>query len=236
MSQLNINKSRFAIPDADSQLAVQTRTHRRDGGPVVWPPEAGSPLTNSPPRASSDARGVGGRTAVAMDVWQAAKLTELCGVLEHQHHVRLRNQLAVMSETVAAAVATYGDSQQNVIETHQLFFKLRGKLWTHMFREEHGLYSSIGNIERNWVDLYRASSAPIRAIRVLRREHRYFRKSFRRIAELLSNYEIPANSGQKYVNLVHGFRKLESLKLKHMQKEEILYRRALALARELRRK
>jgi iron-sulfur cluster repair protein YtfE (RIC family) len=139
-----------------------------------------------------------------------------------------------MSETAAAAVATYGDSQQNVIEIHQLFFKLRGKLWTHMFREEHGLYSSIGSIERNWVDPYCASSVIIRAIRVLRREHRHFRTSFRRIAELLSNYEIPVNSGQKYVNLVHAFRKLESLKSKHMQKEEIVYRRALALERELR--
>jgi iron-sulfur cluster repair protein YtfE (RIC family) len=169
-----------------------------------------------------------------MDFWQTTKLTELCGVLEHQDHVRLRNQLAILSETVAAAVATYGDSQQNVIEIHQLFFELRGKLWTHMFREEHGLYSSIGNIERNWVDPYCASSVIIGVIRGVRREHRHFRKSFRQIAELLSNYEISGNSGQRYVNLIHGFRNLESLKLKHMQKEEIVYRRALALERELR--
>jgi iron-sulfur cluster repair protein YtfE (RIC family) len=188
-----------------------------------------------PPHASSHAQRVGARSAGAMDVWKSAKLAELCSSLENQDHVRLRNQLAVMSQSVAAAVATYGDSQLNVVQIHRIFFELRGRLWTHMFREEHGLFSSIGNIERNWVEPYCASSVMIRAIRAMRREHRYFRKSFRRIAELLCYYEIPVTRGQKYVNLVRGFHDLVSLKMKHMQKEEVMYRRALILERQRRR-
>jgi hypothetical protein len=135
---------------------------------------------------------------------------------------------------VATAVATYGDSQQHVREVNGIFFQLRERIWTHMFREEHGLYSSIVNLERNFVKPYCGSSILLRAIRAVRREHRGFRNSFRRIAELLGNYEISVNKGRPCVNLAHGFQELVSFKLKHMRNEEIVYSRALALERELR--
>ena len=104
-----------------------------------------------------------------------------------------------------------------------------------MFREEHGLYSSIVNIERKWAKPNCGSSIILAAIRAMRREHRHFRKLFRRVAELLGNYDIPVYSGQSYLNLVRDFQELESFKLKHMHKEQYVYSRALALERELRR-
>jgi iron-sulfur cluster repair protein YtfE (RIC family) len=141
-----------------------------------------------------------------------------------------------MAGTVAAAVATYGDSQQRIVEVHRIFPALREALWTHMFREEHGLYSSIVYLDENHIELSCPSGLVTRAIRAIRRDHRYFRSVFRRIAQLLDNYDIPVNSGQRYVNLVHGLRDLESSKLEHMKKEHLVYARALALERQIRRK
>ena len=85
-----------------------------------------------------------------------------------------------------------------------------------MFREE-GLYSSICNVERHQVKAVCASGIVTGAIRVMKREHRHFAKAFRRIAKLLRDYQIPANAGQKYRDLVQGFRDLEAFKLQHMQ-------------------
>jgi iron-sulfur cluster repair protein YtfE (RIC family) len=101
-----------------------------------------------------------------------------------------------------------------------------------MFREE-GFYNSIRNVEQNGVKPLCASSILIGAIRVLRREHRVFAKEFRQIANLLRDYAIPSNAGQKYRDLVHGFRELEAFKLQHMHKENIMYSRALAIEKQL---
>ena len=137
-----------------------------------------------------------------------------------------------MTGTVAAAVATYVDSDRNVLEINRVYYELRRNLWAHMFREE-GLYSSIRNVELHRVKPICASSILIGAIRVLRREHRYFAKEFRRIAKLLRDYEIPRYAGHKYRDLVHGFRELEAFKLQHMKNENIVYSRALAAEKQL---
>jgi iron-sulfur cluster repair protein YtfE (RIC family) len=70
----------------------------------------------------------------------------------------------------------------------------------------------------------------------MKREHRHFAKAFRRIAVLLRDYQIPANAGQKYRDLVQSFRDLEAYKLQHMKHEDIMYSRALSLEKQLMRK
>jgi iron-sulfur cluster repair protein YtfE (RIC family) len=137
-----------------------------------------------------------------------------------------------MTATVAAAVATYVDSDRNVLEINRVYYELRRNLWAHMFREE-GLYRSIRNVELHQVKPFCGSSILIGAIRVLRQEHRYFAKELRRIAKLLRDYKIPSNAGQKYRDLVNGFRALEASKLQHMKNENIVYSRALALEKQL---
>jgi iron-sulfur cluster repair protein YtfE (RIC family) len=212
------SQSNFAMPGTRSRSNVQIRADRGGIGHVPWPTVADAELTKRQLAPSLPAKHVVGRTNRAAGGWRKTHLADLCSYFEHDNHVQLRYQLAQITGIVATSVAKYGDSQEHVREINTIFFELRERLWTHIFREEHGLYSSIVNIERNWIRPYCRSSVILRAIRVMRREHRYFRKSFRRIAELLSNYEIPTNSGQSYANLVHGFQRLESLNLKHMQK------------------
>jgi iron-sulfur cluster repair protein YtfE (RIC family) len=175
---------------------------------------------------------VGGRANLATDVWRSAKLADLCRYLEHHDHIQLRNLLAATTGTVAAAVARYGDSNHNVLEINRIYYELRRNLWTHMFREE-GLYSSICNVELDRVKAACASGIVTGAIHVVKREHRHFAKAFRRIALLLRDYQIPANAGQKFRDLVQDFRDLEAFKLKHMQHEDIMYTRALALEKQL---
>jgi iron-sulfur cluster repair protein YtfE (RIC family) len=182
MRQLNLNRSgsNLAMPGTRLGSNVQTRTDGGGIGRVTSPLVAGAKMTKRP-ASSLLAMHVVGRTNRTEDVWRTTKITDLCSYFEHDIHIRLRNQLATMTGVVAAAVATYADSQQNVREIYGIFFQLRERLWMHIFRGEHGLYSSIGNIERNWVKAYCRSSVILRPIRAVRREHRYFRKSFRRI-------------------------------------------------------
>jgi iron-sulfur cluster repair protein YtfE (RIC family) len=80
---------------------------------------------------------------------------------------------------------------------------------------------------------FETSSILIGAIRALRREHRFFAKEFRRIAELVRDYTIPSNVGHKYRDLVLGFRDLEASKPRHMRNENIMYSQALALEKQL---
>jgi iron-sulfur cluster repair protein YtfE (RIC family) len=137
-----------------------------------------------------------------------------------------------MTGAAAAAVATYGDSQHNILELDRIYVELRRNLWAHMFREE-GFYNSIRNVQLNRVKPFCASSILIGVIRALRREHRFFAKEFRRIANLLRDYAIPSNAGHKYRDLVLGFRDLEAFKLRHMRNENIMYSQALALEKKL---
>jgi iron-sulfur cluster repair protein YtfE (RIC family) len=181
---------------------------------------------------SPNAAIVGPRKSALTDAWRTTKLADLCSDFEHRDHVQLRDQLATMTGIVAAAVATYGDSQHNILEIDRIYAELRRNLWAHMFREEHGLYSSIGNVELHRLEPFRSHGILSGAIRAMRWEHRQFAKVFRQIAALLRDYEMPANAGQKYRALVHGFRDLEANKLQHMRKEEIVYSRALALEKE----
>ena len=167
-----------------------------------------------------------------MDSWRRTKLVDLCSYLEHHDHVQLRNLLAITTRTLAAAVARYSDSDGNIREIYRIYYELRRNLWTHMFREE-CLYSSICNVERHRVKAVCASGIVTGEIRGMKGEHRHFAKAFRRIANLLRDYQIPANAGQKYRDLVQGFRDLEAYKLQHMRHEDIMYSRALALEKQL---
>jgi len=230
--QLDHSRPRFTMPRARSSSGVNTRTdHGRDRR-ISWPSEAGVQIAKLQPAPSSVAKHIGGRTSLTTDIWRSTKLVDLCSYLEHHDHVQLRNQLATMTGTVAAAVATYVDSDLNVLEINRVYYELRRNLWTHMFREE-GLYSSISNVELNRVKAVCASGIVTGAIRVMKREHRHFAKAFRRIAVLLRDYQIPANAGQKYRELVQGFRDLEAYKLQHMKHEDMMYSRALALEKQL---
>jgi iron-sulfur cluster repair protein YtfE (RIC family) len=179
--------------------------HRR----ISWPPATSSQITKSPPALLSRVKHVGERTDLAMDFWQRTKLVDFCSYLEHHDHVQLRNLLATNTSTLAAAVARYSDSDRNIREINRIYYELRRNLWTHMFREE-GLYSSICNVERHRVKAVCSSGIVTGAIRVMNREHRQFAKAFQRIAKLLRGYQIPDNAGQKYRDLVQGFRDLEA--------------------------
>jgi len=189
-------------------------------------------MTELQPVPSSPVKHLGGRTNLAMDFWRKTKLVDLCSYLEHHDHVQLRNILTTTTSILDAAVARYSDSDRNVLEINRIYYELRRNLWTHMFREE-GLYSSISNVELDRVKAVCASGIVTGAIRVMKREHRQFAKAFRRIAILLRGYQIPANAGQKYRDLVQGFRALEAYKLQHMKHEGIMYCRALAIEKQL---
>jgi hypothetical protein len=64
---------------------------------------------------------------------------------------------------------------------------------------------------------------------MIRREHRHIAKTFRRIASLLRGYDVPPNAGIRYRAPIVGFRELTLLKIQHVQKEVVVYFRALAL-------
>lgn len=222
----------FTMTRPRSSSDVKTRTdHGRDSR-VSRPLAASLQITKLQPVPSSPVKHVGGRTSLAIDLWRTVSLVELCSYLEHHDHVQLRKLMATTTSALAAAVARYLDSDRNVLEINRLYYELRRNLWTHMFREE-GLYSSISNVELHRVKAVCASGIVTGAIRVMRREHRHFAKAFRRIAVLLRDYQIPANAGQKYRDLVQGFRDLEAYKLQHMKHEDIMYSRALALEKQL---
>lgn len=228
MAQLSLNRLRSNLP-MNSRWNVHTRTASGENGHGAWQRARIKRLDDA---SSMSVKHDAGCVNLAADLCRRTELAVLCSNFEHDH-VRLRNQLGTMTGVVVTSIAKYGDSHGHVREIYELFFPLRENLWTHLFREEHGLYSSIVNIERNSLKPYCLSSLLVHAIRVIRREHRYFRKSFQRIADVLGNYNIPKNSGQTYVNLVRGFQELESFKLEHMQKEQVAYSRALALERRL---
>ena len=234
MAQLNLDPSRscFTMPRPRSRSDVQMRTDDVEDRRISWPSATSSQKTTLPLVPSSTGRRVGRRTKLAIDVWRRTNLVELCSYLEHHDHAQLRNLLAITTGTLAAAVARYADSDHNIREINRIYYELRRNLWTHMFREE-GLYSSICNVERHRVKAVCASGIVTGAIRVMKREHCHFANAFRRIDKLLRGYQIPANAGQKYRDLVQGFRDLEAYKLQHMRHEDIMYSRALALEKQL---
>lgn len=236
MHQLHLSPFSLTERESRSGSNFQLLTDGARIGRLARPSDASKVTRQLEAVQALSARHDSGRTKRSEEVGRKAKLLDLCSYFENDNHKRLRNQLGTMSGIVAAAVATYPDSRKNVREISRIFLQLRDRLWTHNFREEHGLYSSIKSIERNWVNSHYGSSIILSSIRALRREHQYFRESFRQIAKLLRNYEIPRHSGQTYVKLVRGFQQLESFKLKHMEKEEVVYSRALALESELCRK
>jgi regulator of cell morphogenesis and NO signaling len=215
-----------------SSSDVQSRTDPGGDGRISWPSPAGLHIKRLQPAPSSPAKHIDARTNLSTDVWRRKTLVDLCIYLEHHDHIQLRHQLAAITGTVAAAVAAYVDSDRNVLAINRVYYELRRNLWAHMFREE-GLYSSIRNVELHQVKPCCASSILIGTIRGLRREHRFFAEEFRRIAKLLRDYKIPSNAGQKYRDLVNGFRELEAFKLRHMKNENIVYSRALAAEKQL---
>lgn len=229
---LDYSRSYVTMPRPRSSSGVKTRAHHDRQRRIAWPSAARLQMTKLQPAPLSPTKHVEEYTHLTTDVWRRKALVDLCSDLEHHDHVQLRTQLATMTGTVAAALATYVDSDLNVLKINRLYLELRRNLWAHMFREE-GLYRSIRDVVLHHVKPVCAPSILIGAIRVLRREHRLFAKEFRRIAKLLREYEIPRHAGHKYRQLVHGVRELEAFKHRHMKNENIVYSRALAAEKQL---
>jgi iron-sulfur cluster repair protein YtfE (RIC family) len=200
---------------------------------VSWSPAVGTQIAPLPRLRKSHVQQIGLHTGLSTDAWRRTGLADLCSSLERRDHVKLRNHLATMTYRVAAAAAIYCDSKPHVLEIDRIYAEFLRRLWVHMFREEHGIYTSIRNMDQARARPLRGSSILIDTIRASRREHRYFAKALRRIATLLRGYELPRNAGHKYRELVQGFRELEAYKLRHMENEGIVYSRALAIEQKL---
>ena len=212
---------------------IDSRTNQGGKRRVSRSPAAGTQLAHLMRLRRSPVQHVDGRTNLSKDAWGRTGLAELCSSLERRDHVELRNHLGTMTYKVAAAVATYGDSKPHVLEIDRIYAEFLRRLWVHMFREEHDLYTSIRNVEQAHAKPLFGSSILIGTMRAIRREHCHFAKALRRIAALLRGYELPRNAGHNYRELVQGFRELEAYKLRHMEDEAIVFSRALVLEKQL---
>jgi hypothetical protein len=134
MSHLRLDDSTSRLTGARRPSDIQTQVPKGGDSSDLWP--AVSPLRGESRHFSSSETGiVGPCTSELTKAWRTTKLADVCSYFEHRDYVQMRNRLATLTGTVAAAVATYIDSQLNILEIDRLYVDLRRNLWAHMFRD-----------------------------------------------------------------------------------------------------
>lgn len=162
--------------------------------------------------------------------WVAATLSEICDHAEHTDHVYLRRELSRLSGLIAAVVAAYGDSHRYMLEVQREFRACHRQALTHMFKEEHLLFSDIRRIEQTPVRPFYESGIVSGTIQIMQREHQCMRRTLRRIRMLTRDYKVPSNANDTFRDMLVGMRNLENYVRQHMQNEDdILFSRAVAL-------
>lgn len=166
----------------------------------------------------------------ASEDWLSAPLAELCDHIEQTHHAYLKEELPLLTETVARVVEAHGENHPELAAVQEVYTSLRAELEPHMFKEEQVLFPAIRQLEQYAGDATFPFGTVNNPIRMMEQEHDDAGDALSRIHTLTRDYAVPEDACNTYRAMLARLRQLERDMHQHVHKENsILFPRAIEL-------
>jgi regulator of cell morphogenesis and NO signaling len=166
--------------------------------------------------------------------WQTRPLSELTKYIVDKHHKFARAELVSLKELLAKVCSVHSRNHPELFCIRDIFFRLQAELTEHMLKEESILFPYIEELE---TAVGRGEQAPKSAfgtvrnpIRMMMQEHDEAGEALRKLREVSSNYQVPANGCISFRTLYQGLEEFEKDLHQHIHLENnILFPRAAEL-------
>jgi regulator of cell morphogenesis and NO signaling len=166
--------------------------------------------------------------------WNAAPLSDLVAHIVTKHHGFTRGELARLSALLAKVCSVHGENHLELHKLQVIFQGLEEELTGHMFKEEQILFPYIENLETAAAH-GEAVPAPFfgtvrNPVRMMMQEHDDAGRALRRLREVSSNYQVPADGCVSFRTLYRALEEFEKDLHQHIHLENnILFPRAAEL-------
>ncbi len=165
--------------------------------------------------------------------WSSAKLENLIDHILAKHHAFLRAEFPRLGAMLAKVIEVHGQKHpESLLPLGRLYSGLRKELEEHMWKEENILFPLIRQLEQaeKTPGAMRPGMPVGGPIDVMQMEHESAGEALRKMREVSSGFQAPADGCATYRALFDGFREFEADLHEHIHLENnILFPRALEL-------
>lgn len=154
------------------------------------------------------------------------------------HHKYAETQIGVIKPYLDKICEVHGNKHPELLQIRDIFNKVAGEIVVHQRKEELMIFPFIKRMvkakESNQPFQHNPSKSVEDPLNLLREEHDIQGDSFKNIAKLSNNYQVPEDGCNTYKVTLNLIREFESDLHKHIHLENnILFPRALDLEKEL---
>jgi regulator of cell morphogenesis and NO signaling len=166
--------------------------------------------------------------------WQTARLSELTDYIVNKHHNFARAELLRLKELLAKVCSVHSGNHPELFRIRDIFFRLQAELTDHMLKEERILFPYIEKLETA-VEHGKQTPKPAfgtvrNPVRMMMQEHDETGEALRRLRDVSSNYQVPADGCISFRTLYQGLEEFEKDLHQHIHLENnILFPRAAEL-------
>ena len=166
--------------------------------------------------------------------WQIERLASLIAHIHDRHHVFTRDELGRIEPLLAKVCSVYGEKQPELLQIRALFEELMSELLLHMRKEENVLFPFIIAMEdavQTGLSIPPSMFGTVRnPVRMMMTEHDGAGDLLRRIRQLSSDFQPPADACVSYQTLYRALHELEQDLHQHIHLENnILFPRAVEM-------
>lgn len=165
-------------------------------------------------------------------------LTRLVQHIVRSHHLCVRQELPRLAEMAMKLAATRADRAPELTKVAELIEQLRGKMYTHIQKEEQVLFPFISQMEQESIIAYPPSHACFRSVThpifMMEQEHQSADHIVDDLIDLTNHFETPSWACATHIALFSGLREFEADLKQHVHLEnDVLFPRAIQLEAEL---
>ena len=166
--------------------------------------------------------------------FQTTTLESLINHIVVKHHSFTRLEIVRLKALLDKVCMAHGENHPELIEIYVLFRELGADLDTHMTKEERVLFPYVIRMEaatKQKVPLFRAPFGTVaNPVRMMMLEHDRAGELLKKIRQLSSNYEVPADACLSYQTLYTALEVLEKDLHQHIHLENnVLFARAIEM-------
>jgi regulator of cell morphogenesis and NO signaling len=168
--------------------------------------------------------------------WQTALLAELVEHIVSTHHAYVREETARMHPLLAKVCKVHGQNHPELLAISDTFDGLAQELTMHMMKEEVVLFPHIVRMEESLLQKEPVLPPPFGTVKhpvdMMMHEHDLAGDALRKLRELSSSYQAPADGCFSYRTLYQALEAFEADLHQHIHLENnILFPRAIKMER-----
>jgi regulator of cell morphogenesis and NO signaling len=169
---------------------------------------------------------------LGMEIDQELEKQPFASLMNHimfEHHLFLRTELPLLSESIRRSMQKYGGRYKELVELHHQFQEMKGALEQHLFEEEDQVFPLITEYARvHSLDSLLQAKLSIKDLELA---HGRVRQMLKGIRQTTSNFLFPEEGSQTIKIMYMNLMKLETRLLEHIRVEnDILFPRVRKLS------